>query len=251
MKVGIVGIGKVGSSMLACFTKHGHDVLGYDIKDNPLQYISRTEKDLERLIKQYNLESKITTLDKLVSHSELIFVIVQTPSMPNGCFDISYVKTALENIADIDPSKTCIVNSTMPPGSVRKLTSIIDNLYYNPLYIRLGTVIEDLENIKFIMIGSKDGSRNAKIEKFWRTISSGKIFWSTYETVEITKLALNCIMTCQISMINKLGEIYEKSNAEIEYLLEILQLDDRFKFSNYRPGLGYGGPCLPRDNRMM
>lgn len=251
MNVGIVGIGKVGSCMLACFTKHGHNVLGYDIRDNPLKYISRTEKSLKELIREYNLEKRITSLENLVCHSELIFIIVQTPSLPNGCFDTKYVENALKSIARIDDSKICIVNSTVPPGSMRKFNEIMENLYYNPLYIRMGSVIEDLEKIKFIMVGSKDGSRNSKIEHFWHSISSARIFWDKYETVEITKLALNCIMTSQISLINKFNEIFEKSNADIRYLLRILKLDERFKFSNYRPGLGYGGPCLPRDNRMM
>jgi len=252
MKVGIIGVGKVGSCMMACFAKHGHNVLGYDVRQNPLDNISRTEKDLSRLIERFKLRDRIRSLEEVVYHSEMLFIIVQTPSLPNGCFDISYVERALRDIGRIDKSKPCIINSTLPPGACRKLSSLVDSLYYNPLYIRLGNVIEDLERIRFVMIGSSDGQPFKRLEDFWRSTSAADhILWDTYETVEVTKLALNCIMTCQISMINKLDEIFEKSSGNIEYLLEILKLDDRFKFGNYRPGLGYGGPCLPRDNRMM
>jgi len=252
MKVGIIGVGKVGSAMMACFAKHGHDVLGYDIRPNPLDNVSRTEKDLELLVKQYNLKQRIRPLREVVGHSEILFFIVQTPSQPSGLFSISFLEKAVRDCARIDKNKVYAINSTVPPGTCEYLSRYCKRLYYNPLYIRLGTVIEDLEKIKFVLIGCRDTSeRPSELIEFWKTISEGEVFVSDWKTVEVTKMTLNLIMTTNISLINKLGEIYRKSNADFGYLKQLLTLDKRFQLASYTPGLGYGGPCLPRDTRMM
>lgn len=251
MRVGVLGIGKVGSCLLVAFARKGHNVLGYDVIKNPLNNISNTERDLIEGVKLHRIKDKIVSLEELVKNSDIIFIIVQTPSLPSGKFDIRYVEEALKNCTNIDKNKIYVVSSTVPPFTMRKLLKYTDNLYYNPLFIRLGSVIHDLSTIRFIMIGSKDGRINEKLVEFYETINPYLIRNSTFETVEVTKLMINCVQTNNISLINKIGEIYNAANADIDYLLYILDNDFRFKLSNFRPGLGYGGPCLTRDNKMM
>ncbi|HCX21899.1 MAG TPA: UDP-glucose/GDP-mannose dehydrogenase family protein, partial [Cytophagales bacterium] len=70
-------------------------------------------------------------------------------------------------------------------------------------------------------------------------------------SAEITKIAVNCFLTTKISYANMLGDVLHKSGCgdEITTVLRAIGCDSRIggKYMNY--GLGYGGPCLPRDNR--
>jgi len=68
---------------------------------------------------------------------------------------------------------------------------------------------------------------------------------------EITKIAINCFLTTKISYANMLGDVLTMAGCgdEIVGVLGAIGADTRIgrKYLNY--GLGYGGPCLPRDNR--
>ena len=71
------------------------------------------------------------------------------------------------------------------------------------------------------------------------------------KSAEITKIAVNCFLTTKISYANMLGDVLHKSGCgdETTAVLRAIGTDSRIggKYLNY--GLGYGGPCLPRDNR--
>jgi nucleotide sugar dehydrogenase len=68
---------------------------------------------------------------------------------------------------------------------------------------------------------------------------------------EVTKIAVNCYLTTKISYANMLGDTLHRAGcgAEISSVLSAIGTDSRIgrKFLNW--GVGYGGPCLPRDNR--
>ena len=253
MIVGVVGLGKVGSAMLARFAIDGYDVLGYDIRPDPLSTVSRYERGLLEAINEFDLKSRVVDLETLVEFSDLVFVIVPTPSTDRGNFSIEYVEDVVSKLSSLDYRGVVAISSTVNIGDTGYLKSKYPNLdlYYNPLYIRLGSVIRDLREVKFVMLGSRDGEKNDLLDQFWSHVSTGDRFWSKYEVVEATKLLLNSIMSLNIAVINKIGEIFDKIDGDIDYILRILELDRRFKLSRFRPGLGYGGPCLGRDNRCI
>jgi UDP-glucose 6-dehydrogenase len=71
------------------------------------------------------------------------------------------------------------------------------------------------------------------------------------KAAEIVKLAVNCFLTTKISYANIVGQVLISSGLENEMkaVLSAIGNDTRIgtKYLNF--GHGFGGPCLPRDNR--
>ena len=73
------------------------------------------------------------------------------------------------------------------------------------------------------------------------------------KAAEITKIGINCFLTTKISYANMMGDILTKSNLgnEINSVLSAIGGDTRVGKKYMRYGFGFGGPCLPRDNRAL
>lgn len=66
---------------------------------------------------------------------------------------------------------------------------------------------------------------------------------------EITKLSLNCFITMKISFANELAGLCEViPGAEADVVTGALGWDSRIGAKCLKSGLGFGGPCFPRDN---
>jgi UDPglucose 6-dehydrogenase len=66
---------------------------------------------------------------------------------------------------------------------------------------------------------------------------------------EITKISLNCYVTMKISYSNQLASICEKvPGADIDVITGAVGADTRVGGKYLKGGLGFGGPCFPRDN---
>jgi UDP-glucose 6-dehydrogenase len=68
---------------------------------------------------------------------------------------------------------------------------------------------------------------------------------------ELVKIATNCFLTTKISYANMLGEVMIRSGLDndVDKALAAVGADSRIGSKYMRYGYGYGGPCLPRDNR--
>jgi UDPglucose 6-dehydrogenase len=66
---------------------------------------------------------------------------------------------------------------------------------------------------------------------------------------EIAKISLNCYLTMKITFANSLAAVCEKvAGADAEVISKAIGSDSRIGRKFLKPGLGFGGPCFPRDN---
>ena len=82
MKIGFLGLGKLGLPVALAVESKGHRVIGTDINETTLRNIrfktlNYREEGAEELLKTSKLELK--PLDKIVEESDIIFVPIQTP----------------------------------------------------------------------------------------------------------------------------------------------------------------------------
>jgi UDPglucose 6-dehydrogenase len=81
-------------------------------------------------------------------------------------------------------------------------------------------------------------------------IASGTPFFVTdFATAELAKVAANSFLATKISFINAMAEVCDVAGGDVVVLSEILGADARIGSSSLRPGLGFGGACLPKDIR--
>ena len=66
---------------------------------------------------------------------------------------------------------------------------------------------------------------------------------------EIAKLSLNCYVTMKISFANELAALCERvPGGDVDEVTRALGADSRIGPKYLKGGLGFGGPCFPRDN---
>src|SRR5438067_11050070 len=71
-------------------------------------------------------------------------------------------------------------------------------------------------------------------------------------SVELTKITVSSYITMKISFTNQLRMIAEKfPKADINMILDAIGTDTRIGKKYLRAGLSFGGPCFPRDNRLL
>lgn len=70
-----------------------------------------------------------------------------------------------------------------------------------------------------------------------------------WATAELAKASANSFLATKISFINVVAEVCDSAGADVHQLAEILGHDVRIGRSGMRPGLGFGGGCLPKDLR--
>jgi UDPglucose 6-dehydrogenase len=69
------------------------------------------------------------------------------------------------------------------------------------------------------------------------------------ESAELAKLSVNTFVTTKISYANMIAAVCEQlPGADAQHVLGAVGLDPRIGSAYLKPGLGYGGPCFPRDN---
>jgi UDPglucose 6-dehydrogenase len=70
-------------------------------------------------------------------------------------------------------------------------------------------------------------------------------------TAELVKAAANAFLATKISFINAMAEVCEVTGADVLSLADALGQDPRIGGAALRPGLGFGGGCLPKDIRAL
>ncbi|MBL7197348.1 MAG: UDP-glucose/GDP-mannose dehydrogenase family protein [Candidatus Omnitrophica bacterium] len=275
-KISIIGLGKLGLCMAACFASKGYKVIGVDIDEVKVDRVNKgecpiNETGLSSLVKKYRKNIHATyDYGYAIKNSDVTFIVVATPSNEDGNFSNAQLEAACIEMAEVLKNKKTFhvisITSTVTPGV---LDSLIKPLFeritkkkcgkdfglaYNPEFIALGSVIHDFQNPDFILIGESDKKTGEILSKIYRkTCDNNPVFARmNFINAEISKLSLNCYVTMKISFANTLSEICEKHpGANVDAITNAIGIDTRIGWKYLKGGLGFGGPCFPRDNRAL
>lgn len=269
----ISGLGKLGASMAAAIASRGFDVIGVDVNENAVAALNdgRTpvqETGLAEMIAA-NRERLRATTDQVeaIRRSDITFVVVPTPSDETGMFSLQYARWAFHEIGralrEKDGYHNVVLTSTVVPGSTRYgLLPILEagsgrkcgpdfGLCYSPEFIALGSVIRDFLNPDFNLIGEIDDRAGSQLEDAYAAIveNGAPSKRMSIENAELTKLAVNTYVTTKITYANMLAEYCERlPGGDVDVVADALGADARIGRKYLTGGLGFGGPCFPRDN---
>jgi len=274
--IGIVGVGKLGICYAIILAKAGYKVFIYDINISILDNIKNdtynyNEEGLNELISKYksNIILAYNLID-IYNNCDIIFTYIQTPSLENGLYNHKYIDNFIDETLTIENNnvneKLIIINSTVIPeycNSIKdKLKSKNFSLCYNPSFIAQGSIINNIINPDIVLIGIDDDSNdyyNRIIEIYNKIFIDNDNYEYSKEKykkmnlleAEITKLSINCFITTKITYANMIGDYLINKNCNPDIVLNAIGSDSRIgnKYINY--GFGYGGPCLPRDNKAL
>src|SRR5712692_4050522 len=127
MNISVVGLGKLGAVLSAVMSDKAHNVIGVDVNPTAVAALNEgrapvREPGLDEMIRRNARHLSATAdLEAAVSATEITFVVVPTPSGPDGTFSLQYVLTAAESIATALKTKSgyhvVVISSTVMPGS--------------------------------------------------------------------------------------------------------------------------------------
>jgi UDPglucose 6-dehydrogenase len=269
----VIGIGKLGLPLAAYYAHRGYKVIGVDVNQAIVDAVNRGsspiyEPGLQEILKEGHGRLSATKDTKLaVDSSEITFILVPTPSEQHGSFSTKFTEEAASNIGAALSSKddfhVVVLTSTVMPGTTEKVIKPIlektsgkkcgvdFGLCYNPEFIALGSVIKDLSSPDAVLIGESDMKSGDMLSEVYETVCINNppvARMSTYNA-ELAKLALNVFVTTKISLANTFAEICEQlPGGDIDAVTRFLGLDSRIGPKYLKGGLGFGGPCFPRDN---
>lgn len=254
MIISVIGLGKLGLCIACIFAEH-FKVIGIDTNEKHINaLISGTnpikEKGLDLLFKDNR--KNITFTNSFEDLGDIVFVIVPTPSIADNTFTSAYVESALQ---EIGTKKTVVIVSTVMPGETMRMQKKYPqlNLIYSPTFIALGSVIADFICPDFILMGTDSKKDLENVSEIYKKACAGYSDITVLSTLEaeIAKLTLNCYVTAKITFANQIGNLCYRLGITADNILKAVGQDSRIGNLYFKAGLGYGGPCFPRDNLAM
>ena len=265
MNIGVVGVGRLGICFALLLERAGHQVLGSDIRANYVAALNKkqivtNEPQVADMLSASNNFVATTDTRRVVEQSDVIYIMVATPSLADGSYDISAVQRVVDDVKECDfdlAGKVLVVGCTTNPGDCAKIQTELDKfgvkVLYNPEFIAQGSIIHDLQQADMVLIGGNDQTVMDNYAQLYNGIQTiePQIHTMSLTAAEIVKIGVNCFLTTKISYANTLGQVLIKSGltADVDKALAAVGADARVGKKYLKFGFGFGGPCLPRDNR--
>ncbi|MFF8882916.1 UDP-glucose dehydrogenase family protein [Streptomyces flaveolus] len=272
MKLTVIGCGYLGATHAACMAELGHVVLGMDSDMDKVHVLNSGkapfhERDLDEMLARHTATGRLrftASYAEAAAFADLHFIAVGTPQQPGeNAYDLTHLFTAVRQIAPrIKNPAVVAVKSTVPVGTAPRVRDLLHELVpagarvdvaWTPEFLRESCAIEDTLHPDRLVLGfeTKQSWAEAVLRQcFDKIIKSGTpTIVTDWATAELAKASANAFLATKISFINAIAEVCEASGADIGQLAAILGHDARIGRRGMRPGLGFGGGCLPKDIR--
>ena len=270
LRLTVLGAGHLGITHAACMAAAGFEVLCVDVDADRVAGLSAGrapifEPGLEELLRAGIDSGRLgftTSYAEVAEFGDVHFVCVGTPQVRDGHgADLSQVEACVDALAP-GLTRPCLVvgKSTVPAGTAAAVAERVARfapageaaeVCWNPEFLREGHGVADTLRPDRIVAGV--GSARAEEllrEVYAAQIEAGAEFFVTdLATAELAKVAANAFLATKISFINAVAEVCDAAGADVTVLAAILGADPRIGRAFLRPGLGFGGGCLPKDVR--
>ncbi len=284
MKVTIIGTGYVGISTAVCLAYIGHDVVCVDTDAKKVEAMKRGkapifEPFLEEIMAEVSGNLRYTTdYSEGMASTEVVFLAVGTPPLPDGGPNLQYLRAAATTLAQhLQDRFVVIVNkSTVPVGSGNWVQSIVHEanpngsfcVASNPEFLREGSALNDSLYADRIVVGADDARGLEVLYQLYRPIldqsfmaprglprpeklTSVPMIQTDLTSSELIKYAANAFLALKISYINEIGRLASRVGANIQHVAKGIGLDQRIGPRFLSAGIGWGGSCFGKDTSAL
>ena len=271
MKIAVLGLGYVGITSVACLARLGHDVVGVDVVESKVDMVNEGRSPVQEPGVPEMLAEALETgrlsatvnAEQAVSDSDACLVCVGTPSLPDGSIDTSYLARVMKMISELrvksGRSIPILMRSTSLPAVHEELMELLrdavglgQDLAYcvHPEFLREGQAVADFFDPPKIIFGCSDSVARQACEKLYPEIDAPTVYTSP-QTAALVKYADNSFHAVKVTFGNEIGRLSSSFGVDAREVMEIFCLDTKLNLSPYylRPGMPYGGSCLPKDLR--
>lgn len=268
--IGVIGIGKLGLSFALLAEHCGYRVMGCDNRNDYMQkLIDKEYASSEPFINEYLQQSQQfipTSFGAVVYYNDVLFCFVATPSLPDGSYDHSAIDKIVADLQELHvqgtqmDNKILVIGCTTMPGYCDTIQSRLDatgiSVVYNPEFIAQGSIIQGLRFADIVLIGCDHNPIvEHTIQSIYETLMdiTPRYNIMSRTAAELTKISINCFLAMKISYTNMIGEIAINTGCEneVNIILEAVGDDSRIGHKYLKYGFGFGGPCIPRDQKAL
>lgn len=275
-QLSLVGLGKLGLCLAACLAEKGFPMIGVDIEERVVGQVNAGvtpwyEPGLDQLLTKHGGKTLRATTQhrEAIVQSDVTFVLVATPSNPDGSFSNRFIEAALRSLASAlaesnKPHHLFVISSTVMPGSTDEVFIPIIERYsgrklndgfsvcFDPDFVALGNVIKGFLWPDLVIIGESAAEAGARVEAIHRQMCENEPAISRMSIIsaEIAKVCLNAYITTKISFANSIANLCERiPGADVDAITGAIGVDRRISPYYFQGGLSFGGTCFPRDTR--
>lgn len=276
VSVSVFGLGYVGAVTAACLAGKGHQVIGVDV--NPAKCAALNEgrspiieAGVDELMSQGRRAGRIRATSDVAEAllaSDVSFISVATPSLPNGKLDLRHVVQVCREIGASLRHKssfhTIVMRSTVLPGTtetvvLREIEAASGKVggrdfavCMNPEFLREGTAVADFDHPPFTVLGASDPSHLKILRELYSSIP-GRMFETTIGVAEMVKYVCNTFHAVKVAFANEIGTMCRAVDVDPFAVTDIFTADTKLNISTayLTPGFAFGGSCLPKDVRAL
>lgn len=255
-KICVVGLGYIGLPTACFLAGAGYKVMGVDVDSKKISLLEKEQLPFEEpgLKKLFLKSFSNLSFSNKARQADVFIIAVPTPILESKKPNLEYVKQAVGGVAKIlRGGNLVIVESTVPPGTVKKIvypllqgagqTKKIFLSYAPERAIPSKTLKEMSENPR--IIGGVDRKSTKLTKDLYSSFVKGKIWLTDATTAETVKLIENTYRDINIAFANELAKLAAKIGINIWQAIKLANLHPRVNI--HLPGPGVGGHCIAVD----
>ena len=277
ISIAVFGLGHVGLTTALGFSDLGWNVIGVEsdmakmklIQDGQVPFNEYGISDLLAKNLHSGRFSVTADIKEAVCNANILIMCVGTPQDTDGTADISQLESLAREIAqNITSHKIVVQKSTAPVNTAAKLKEILLSNIQNskgsndelvdivviPEFLREGNALHDFFNPHRIVIGLDNFDLKDMLGCIYKPllVKMGKneseiLIYTDISSAEISKHTANAFLATKISFVNMIADLCTKVGADVEDVARSIGMDPRIGSDFLKPGIGFGGSCLPKD----
>lgn len=257
-----MGQGYVGITAATGLAVDGHQVIGVEQDGCRLAVLAAgrvpvyepgLEELFSRAVDECGLVFRGSLLD-VEGRLDAVVIAVGSPPGPGGAADLRQVENALAQVASLSPVPELIVTKTsIPPGTSAAWLArpglaplMRDRYVHNPEFLNQGTAIQDWREPDRVVAGLWNRELVPAVRELFAGCMSPWVVTSP-TGAEMIKYMSNAYLATRISFANEMARACEAVGAQVDDVIEGMSHDTRIGRLFWRPGIGYGDSCLPKD----
>jgi UDPglucose 6-dehydrogenase len=262
--IAVIGTGYVGLVTGACMAEIGHNVVCVDNDKNKIRTLLKGqipiyEPGLDEVVRKNVKAKRLRFVDNIeagLEKAEGVFIAVNTPPLPNGEADLSYVETVARQVAQNMRRYTIVIEkSTVPVETGEKIKQTMKlygnskgefDVVSNPEFLREGSAVQDFLHPDRVVVGVESKRAETFMRELYAPLKTNLIV-TDIKSSELIKHSSNSFLAMKISFINSVAQMCERVGADVMRVAEGMGFDARIGRSFLNAGLGYGGSCFPKD----
>jgi GDP-mannose 6-dehydrogenase len=270
--VAVFGLGYVGCVTAACLAHVGHRVVGVDKDEHKVQSVlsGRSpffEPGLDALVSATLSQQRLTATTSAataIADADIALICVGTPSKKDGNLTTEYLHRASHEIRQALSTRSAskaplivAIRSTVFPGTCEEV--VLPNLQgsdavavVHPEFMREGSAIDDFQRPPLLVFGGPDRAVLERVAALYQSLDVDPCFVSM-RTAEMIKYACNAFHAVKIGFANEIGTLCSELGIDGDEVMGTLCRDVVLNVSKayLKPGLPFGGSCLPKDLRAL